>query len=668
MKYLVLVLILLVVGPSLPLPAQKDSTDGLQKLVQHSANDTIKVNALIELAGNYYRTDPEKAIDYGTHARDLAEKLDFQRGMAYALKSIGMGFYFKGDYIQGVLYWQQSLEIFSKLGDKTGTSNMLNNLGAVYFNGGDDEKAIEYYLQSLRVSEEVGDSLRIATALINIGAVYNNKKATFDMALKYYLQALPLSESLDNYDAIGTCAVNMGGIYLEKGDDTSAQFYLEKALDAYKNSKTGNVPYALNGIGKVYMHRGVYDSAIIYQKQAYELAKKFGARLEMTQALLGLANTYEDKGEVKQSLDAYEQARKLAGELGADYELKNAYQGLASSYSQMSDYKNAYKYQTLLTDIKDTLYNSEMDKRIEALTLNFDIEKQKGQIDLLTKDNALRELDIRRQKTIRNATAISGLLILLLAGGLFNRYKYVRKTNKIIENEKDRSDKLLLNILPHETAEELKLKGTATPKYYNRVSVLFTDFKGFTKIAEKLTPQQLVEELNQCFVEFDHIIDKYNLEKIKTIGDAYMCAGGIPVENDTNPVDVVRAGMEIKKYMDNLRVEREAQGKDFWELRIGIHTGPVIAGVVGKNKFAYDIWGDAVNTASRMESSGIPGKVNISGTTYALVKDQFECSYRGKVHAKNKGDIDMYIVEDTKQTATYKNVPVKPILEDYHRS
>jgi class 3 adenylate cyclase len=232
-----------------------------------------------------------------------------------------------------------------------------------------------------------------------------------------------------------------------------------------------------------------------------------------------------------------------------------------------------------------------------------------------------------------------------MAIGLFNRYRYVRRTKQIIENEKDRSEKLLLNILPVETAEELKEKGTATPKQYDMVSVLFTDFKGFTNIAEKLTPQELVAELNRCFFEFDKIIDKHGLEKIKTIGDAYMCAGGIPVANTTNPVEIVRAGLEIKQFMEDLKKSREASGQDYWELRIGIHTGPVVAGVVGKNKFAYDIWGDAVNTASRMESSGIPGKVNISGTTFELVKDHFECIHRGKIQAKNKGEIDMYIVE-----------------------
>jgi class 3 adenylate cyclase len=289
-----------------------------------------------------------------------------------------------------------------------------------------------------------------------------------------------------------------------------------------------------------------------------------------------------------------------------------------------------------------------MDKRIQAVTLNFDLEKKQGEVDLLTKDKALQELEIKRQKLIRNAIGVTVVLLLLLATGLYRNYRYVQKTKIIIENEKDRSDKLLLNILPYETAEELKQKGSASPKEYEMVSVLFTDFKGFTSIAENMTPEQLVAELDHCFLEFDLIIDKYNIEKIKTIGDSYMCAGGIPLPNTSNPVDVVLAALEIQAYMDRLKLERIANGKEVWELRLGIHTGKVVAGVIGKNKFAYDIWGDTVNVASRMESSGAPGKVNISGATYELVKDLFNCTYRGKIQAKNKGEIDMYFVDSLK--------------------
>ncbi|MBL4655274.1 MAG: HD domain-containing protein, partial [Bacteroidia bacterium] len=224
----------------------------------------------------------------------------------------------------------------------------------------------------------------------------------------------------------------------------------------------------------------------------------------------------------------------------------------------------------------------------------------------------------------------------------------LEKQKEEIEYEKDKSENLLLNILPRVTAEELKLKGRATPHYYDNVTVLFTDFKGFTMVAEKMHPDDLIAELDICFNNFDKIIEEHHIEKIKTMGDAYMCAGGIPKKNITNPMDVVLAGLKIQKFMEEFKNERLKKNKPFWEIRIGIHSGPIVAGVVGSKKFAYDIWGDTVNTASRMESSGEPGRVNISGATYELVEEYFNCSYRGKVKAKNKGEIDMHFVDSIK--------------------
>ncbi len=223
--------------------------------------------------------------------------------------------------------------------------------------------------------------------------------------------------------------------------------------------------------------------------------------------------------------------------------------------------------------------------------------------------------------------------------------KQLAKQKEIISEEKEKSESLLLNILPKATSEELKEKGTASPMYFEQVSVLFTDFKGFTMISERLSPKQLVDEIHECFSEFDRITRRHGIEKIKTIGDAYMAAGGLPEPNTTNPVDVVRAALEIRDYMKRYFAERAAVGEQGFEIRLGVHTGPVVAGIVGLHKFQYDIWGDAVNTAARMESSGEVAKVNISQATYELVKDEFECTYRGKVKAKNKGEIAMYFVE-----------------------
>ena len=213
-----------------------------------------------------------------------------------------------------------------------------------------------------------------------------------------------------------------------------------------------------------------------------------------------------------------------------------------------------------------------------------------------------------------------------------------------LNQERRKSDGLLLNILPESIAEELKANDRVAPSHYDGASVLFTDFVGFTRIAENLSPQDLISELDGCFRLFDQIMREHNIEEIKTIGDAYMAEGGIPEPNPTHAVDAVLAALEIQRSMDRLKQEKKSQGEDFWELRLGIHSGPLIAGVIGEKKFAYDVWGDTVNTASRLESSGEKGRVNISGATYQMVQQFFQCEFRGKIPAKNKGDIDMYFV------------------------
>lgn len=223
----------------------------------------------------------------------------------------------------------------------------------------------------------------------------------------------------------------------------------------------------------------------------------------------------------------------------------------------------------------------------------------------------------------------------------------VHERTRDLEIARSKSDELLHNILPEEVARELKTDGHARPKRYDLVSVLFTDFKGFSTVAETMKPELLVEELDRCFFYFDEVCSHYNLEKIKTIGDSYMCAGGIPVRNRSNPVECVLAAMEIQSFMAEARRIKETLNEPFWELRLGIHTGPVIAGVVGKQKFAYDIWGETVNTASRMESAGQTGKINISAVTYELVKDFFLATYRGRIPAK-KGRYDMYFIDQIK--------------------
>ena len=220
----------------------------------------------------------------------------------------------------------------------------------------------------------------------------------------------------------------------------------------------------------------------------------------------------------------------------------------------------------------------------------------------------------------------------------------VERQSLVIQKEKEKSEELLLNILPAEVAEELKEKGYTTARAFDEATILFSDIKGFTHVAEKMTAKELVKEIDTYFSAFDRIMQKYGLEKIKTIGDAYIAAGGLPEGNTANASKVVEAAIAMQKVVEEFGRERAAAGHPYFELRIGSHTGPVVAGVVGIKKFQYDIWGDTVNMAARMEQSGEPGKINISQYTYELIRNDFVCVHRGKVEAKNKGEVDMYFV------------------------
>ena len=214
-----------------------------------------------------------------------------------------------------------------------------------------------------------------------------------------------------------------------------------------------------------------------------------------------------------------------------------------------------------------------------------------------------------------------------------------------IRAERQKYEDLLRNVLPDEIFRELLKNGKVIPQYHSNVTVMFTDFVGFTSMCEKIELQKLIKELDSHFSYFDDICDQHYLEKIKTIGDAYLCVGGMPMSNHSHPFDAIIAAGKFLLYMNEVNERKIQNGEEPWRIRIGIHTGAVIAGVIGKCKFLYDIWGDTVNVASRMESGGEPGRINISETTYNYVKDYLRCTYRGKMPVKNKENIGMYFVE-----------------------
>jgi class 3 adenylate cyclase/tetratricopeptide (TPR) repeat protein len=617
--------------------AQNQRLDSLIAILNTLKSDSTKVNMLIDIGNEYLAaSNVEEAFRYGEWALDLTRKINYVNGEGYSLKLLGQVNIRKSNYPEAITQFKASLEAFESINNNEGESNILGNLGSVYFITGDDAKSIEYHLRSLKIGEEINNKLRISTSLLNLGTVYANKPATTNQALSYFLRALPIFEEI-NYEAgIGIASMNIGEIYFNKGSYDSALLNFQRSIRIYEG--TADAAFPLSYIGEIYTNKNDFEKAFSFHRQAIDVCERLDAQFELAQSLLSLGKSEYKMGQIKQSIATNERALKIAKEVDAPQERKKAYEALSVSYAELRDFSKAYRYEKLLTGIKDTLYNTDEDKKIQQLQFNADMEKKESEIQL-------QDATIQRQKAINVAAGISGSLLILMLVGVYQRYKFIRKTNKIIQDERDRSKELLLNILPEETARELETNGYAQTRYYESVTVLFTDFKGFSTIAGKLSPQELVAELNDYFMAFDEIMGKYNLEKIKTIGDAYMCAGGIPTSNTTHPLDAVQAALAMQEYMTRKNDLRKEKNLECWELRVGLHTGPIVAGVVGKKKYAYDIWGDTVNIASRMESNGEPGKVNISASTYEHVKGHYQCLYRGKISAKNIGEVDMYFIE-----------------------
>ena len=635
---------LLIFLPGLrPVKGQQPAIDSLRKVTEQLKEDSSKVLSLLDMSRELMQSSLDSSFIYAARATALAGMIGFKSGQAQAVKTMGIIRYTQANYVEAIDYWEKSLSLFNDLGDQTGVSNILSNIGVIYYNQGEKAKALDYYFRSLKVAEDNKIKIREAIALNNIGTVYFENSETQEKAVEYFLKALPIMEELGDMDSYGTTSTNLGEIYASKKDEKTALLYFNKALNAFTDSIS--LSYTLNKMGNLYSQKKDLSTAIQYHLQAYNITRKLDAKLEMAESLLGLANTYREQGHFKTAISTYLQAEAYGRETGAFSLLEKIYNGLAISYESGKDYSNALKYQGLYASVKDTLYDSDADKKLSRLIFNFEIEKKESQIDLLTKDKALKDLELSRQKYAKNALLAGLALIISIAVMLYRNYRMKAKTNEILDRKNAEIERLLLNILPAEIANELKAEGVSTPRYFDQASVLFTDFKSFTKMADVLSPQELVAELNECFMAFDDIIEKHKLEKIKTIGDSYMCAGGIPTPDNNHVHNVLKAAFDIMKYLDVWNEKRIKSGQSPWELRIGIHVGPVVAGVVGKKKYAYDIWGSTVNIASRMESAGEPGKVNVSEKVYEIIKDKYHCHYRGKISAKNIGDVDMYFVD-----------------------
>ena len=534
--------------------------------------------------------------------------------------------------------YEEALTLGEALGNEMIIRAVKNNMAGLYAQSGDIAKAVELFTDLLRIAEQKQDSSQMGNLLSNIGACHNMMGET-EQARPYFRRAAAIFERTRSGN-LPRPYFNLANSFAG-GDADSALYYNNRALAAAESVDDGAMLMgAYQQRSNILMSAGLPDSAMACIRKAMDVARSV-KNLAMELNVKGtMARMQFEQGNIEQAIALQEEVISGSRELRNVEMQKVAAGNLVRYYRKAGRPDKALEMFELQVTLTDSLEREQNQREMIRQEYKYGYEKQALADSLaFAAETVIQQKEVQKQKLMRNGFMGGFALVAVFAGVFFVQRNRISKARK-------RSDELLLNILPEEVAEELKDKGSAMAKRIELATVLFTDFKGFTAYSENLSPEQLVHDLNECFTAFDNIIAKHGMEKIKTIGDAYMAAGGLPVANATHAHDTVAAALEIRDFIAEGKARKIAAGLPFFEIRIGIHTGPVVAGIVGVKKFSYDIWGDTVNTASRMESSGEVGQVNLSEATYALVKDVPGLTFtpRGKVQAKGKGEMEMYFV------------------------
>jgi class 3 adenylate cyclase/TPR repeat protein len=640
---------LLLIGFALSLSAQTN-LDSLYSIWEDETQaDSIRVAAYKDyLWKGFLFSQPDTTFILAEALYTYAADKNYPKAKSIAYNIQGLSHYLQSDYPKALRYYEQSLAIRKQLGNQNEIAISLNNIGIIYKVQGYSPKALEYFLQSLAVFKQLGNQNGIANSLNNIGIIYQDQ-GNYPEALDYLAQGLEIKKQLDNQNGIANALNNIGIIYKAQGDYLKALKYYEQSLEIVEElDDQEGIAISLSNIGAIYKVQGDYLKALEYYEQGLAIRTELGNQNGIAGSLNNIGTIYKVQGNYSKAIEYCQKGYRLAVLIEALSKQKEGCQCLYDTYKAMGKGNEALVYMEKMQVIDDSLNAEETAKKLQQM--EFTKQLYTDSVETFEKELLVQlahQEEMREEEKTRNLALGGGLLVLLLAGGLYGRVRYIRKSKARLQTEKDRSENLLLNILPADIAAELKEKGKADARDFERVSILFTDFKGFTEASAKLSAQDLVSEINTCFEAFDGIMGKYGIEKIKTIGDAYMAAGGLPVPSNDSAKNTVLAALEMQAFISQRKAELEAQNKPAFEMRLGVHTGPVVAGIVGVKKFQYDIWGDTVNTASRMESSGEVSKVNISQATYELLKNDpnFSFKSRGKIEAKGKGEIEMWFVE-----------------------
>ena len=425
---------------------QSSNIDSLRAKLGTSLPDSSRIDILIELSTMTMSSDPEEALSYSKGAMQLAEKNDLLDRQGWAMKNMGLATYNMGDYVQALDIWQKALDIFRRIENLDGVSNILNNLGAKFNEQGDEVKALEYFLESLRVGEQIDDPLRIGTALLNVGSVYMKKEQTRQQGIENLEKALPYFEEVDYLIGIGVACVNLGETFMLMGEIDSSLVYLEESRDIFSAINAGFLSYSLNLIGKALTLKGEYTSAIRNQQDAIKLAEERDSKLEIAHATLGLADSYQASGRTQRAQTNYLIAERLYQELGVKEGLKNVYQGLSETHASQRNFNTAYRYHTLFSDYKDSLYNVATADQLRSLRFTYDLEKKESEIEILNKENEVKEAQIQKAQVVRNFLYATAAFILIILAGVVVQYrltKRAREKEAALAQEKELNEQLL---------------------------------------------------------------------------------------------------------------------------------------------------------------------------------------------------------------------------------
>ena len=493
---------------------------------------------------------------------------------------------------------------------------------------GDLEEALDAYIKSAEVAREenfVKGEGNAYGAIADIYAISNNHA---NSRLYYNKAITTLRESNDSI-ALASVILNAGDEFLvSEIYDTAFVYFKESEIIFGKLSYLAGMAYSKGNIGMVYAKTGEPGLAEKNIKEAIQILEELEDYYPICVYLVSLADIYIEKGDTRNALNYTMKSLTIAEQYGLKEQIRDANLKLSEFYERSGNPEESYKYYKNYITYRDSINNVKTVQNMANLRTDFEVAQKQTEVDLLNQEK-------RNQRIM----VISLLIILGLTTIILGTLYWYFRT---ISREKRISESLLLNILPSETAMELKLKGKVDAVKFDEVTVLFTDFVEFSKSAEHIEPEQLVKSIDFYFKGFDEITTKHGLEKIKTIGDSYMCACGLPTASKTHARNVINAAREMIDLVRNKN--NKTDDLIHFEVRIGVHSGPVVAGIVGIKKWQYDIWGDTVNIASRMESNSEPGRINLSETTYHQIKDEFQCEYRGEIEVKNRGELKMYFL------------------------